>query len=320
MNHLGAFPAVSEGSEDSTIPASPGAPEPHGPENLAHGAGRRLESGASGRSVNGKWQALLAFGLAATLFIGILLAGSTAALAQAGSSSTAGSTTNAFSGYNLNLGFNLPSQPRDVDLAIRILFTFTLLTLAPSLIMLMTSFTRIVIVFSFLRTALSLQGTPSSQLLIGFSLFLTFFIMAPTYQRINDDALQPYSAGQIPSQEALQRATGHLRSFMLGQAREKDVEVFIGLAKLGPITREQLPMRVIIPGFILSELRTGFQMGFLLFIPFILIDFVVAIVLMSLGLMMLPPAFISLPLKLLLFVLVDGWTLLVRSLAASFQV
>lgn len=220
-------------------------------------------------------------------------------------------------GFSLNLG--LPNQPKDVDVAIRIVFILTLLTIAPSLVMLMTCFTRIVIVFSFLRTALSLQGTPANQLLIGFSLFLTFFIMAPTYQRINADALQPYSAGQITSQEALQRASNHMRTFMLQQARPKDMEVFVELAKIGPTTAEQLPMRVVIPGFVLSELRTGFQMGFLLFIPFILIDFVVAIVLMSLGLMMLPPAFISLPLKILLFVLVDGWSLLVRSLAASFQ-
>jgi len=230
----------------------------------------------------------------------------------------AAGATNNVSPYNFNFGLNLPSQPRDVDVAIRIVFIMTLLTLAPSIVMLMTSFTRIVIVFSFLRTALSLQGTPASQLMIGFALFLTFFIMAPTYERINADALQPYSAGQITSQEALQRATGHMRDFMLKQARAKDVEVFVELAKLGPTEPKDLPMRVIIPGFILSELRTGFQMGFVIFIPFILIDFVVAIVLMSLGLMMLPPAFISMPLKILLFVLVDGWALLVRSLAVSF--
>jgi flagellar biosynthesis protein FliP len=222
--------------------------------------------------------------------------------------------------FGFNLGLNLPNQPQDIDVAIRIVFVLTLLTLAPSLVMLMTSFTRIVIVFSFLRSALSLQAAPSSQLLIGFSLFITFFIMAPTYEKINADALQPYSAKQITSQEAFRRASEHMKKFMLQQARIKDVEVFVELAKLGPTTPEQLPMRVVIPGFVLSELRTGFQMGFLLFIPFILIDFVVAIVLMSLGLMMLPPAFISLPLKLLLFVMVDGWTLLVRSLAASFQV
>jgi flagellar biosynthesis protein FliP len=222
--------------------------------------------------------------------------------------------------FSFNLGLNLPNQPQDVDIAIRIVFIFTLLTLAPSLVMLMTSFTRIVIVFSFLRSALSLQSAPSSQLMIGFALFITFFVMAPTYEKINADALQPYSAKQITSQVAFQRASDHLKKFMLQQARTKDVEVFVELAKLGPVTPAELPMRVVIPGFVLSELRTGFQMGFLLFIPFILIDFVVAIVLMSLGLMMLPPAFISLPLKLLLFVMVDGWALVVRSLAASFQV
>jgi flagellar biosynthetic protein FliP len=248
------------------------------------------------------------------VFLVLFGIGNSSALAQAG-----GGATNNASNYNLNLGFNLPSKPRDVDIAIRIVFIMTLLTLAPSLIMLMTCFTRIIIVFSFLRTALSLQGTPATQLLVGFSLFLTFFIMAPTYQKIDADALQPYSAGQITSQEAFQRASIHMRNFMLQQSRAKDMEVFVGLAKIGPTPPEQLPMRVVIPGFVLSELRTGFQMGFLLFIPFILIDFVVAIVLMSLGLMMLPPAFISLPLKILLFVLVDGWTLLVRSLALSFQ-
>ena len=247
-------------------------------------------------------------------------AGSLDALAQGQVPSSSSGMTNIATGYNLNLGLNLPSQPRDVDVAIRIVFVLTLLTLAPSLVMLMTSFTRIVIVFSFLRSALSLQGTPASQLLIGFALFLTFFIMAPTYQRIDTEALQPYAAGKITSQEALQRATVPIRQFMLQQARAKDMEVFVGLANLGPISVDELPMRVIIPGFILSELRTGFQMGFLLFIPFILIDFVVAIVLMSLGLMMLPPAFISMPLKILLFVLVDGWSLLVKSLAVSFAV
>ena len=252
----------------------------------------------------------------------LLVVGVTNASAQtapAGGATTIG-VTNASGGLDFNFGFKLPSQPKDVDLAIRVVFLMTLLTIAPSLLMLMTSFTRIVIVFSFLRSALSLQGTPASQLMIGFSLFRTFFIMAPTYEKINQDALQPYSAGQITSQEAFQRASNHMREFMLRQARQKDIEVFVSMARLGPVTVEQLPMRVIIPGFVMSELRTGFQMGFLLFIPFILIDFVVAIVLMSLGLMMLPPAFISMPLKILLFVLVDGWSLLVQSLASSFAV
>lgn len=250
------------------------------------------------------------------LLVGLLFGGFEA-IAQTTSTAPSLSVTNNASGFNFNV--NLPSQPRDVDLAIRLVFIMTLLTLAPSLVMMMTSFTRIVIVFSFLRTAMGLQGAPASQLIIGLSLFMTFFIMAPTYEKVNSDALQPYSAGQITSQEALRRGTEHMKTFMLQHSRPKDMEVFVGLSKMGPTTPDQLPLRVIIPGFVLSELRTGFQMGFLLFIPFILIDFVVAIVLMSLGLMMLPPAFISMPLKILLFVLVDGWTLLVRSLAASFQ-
>ena len=165
--------------------------------------------------------------------------------------------------------------------------------------------------FSFLRNALSLQGVPANQIMVGFALFMTFFIMQPVYQRIDADA--------ITGTEALDNAKGHAKDFMLRQARPKDVEFFVGLAKMGPTKVEDLPMSVVVPGFILSELRTGFQMGFLLFIPFILIDFVVAIVLMSLGLLFLPPVTISMPLKILLFVLVDGWTLVVQSLAMSFR-
>jgi flagellar biosynthetic protein FliP len=154
--------------------------------------------------------------------------------------------------------------------------------------------------------------------MVGFALFLTFFIMQPVYQRIDADAIKPYSAGSITGGRALEVTKGHAKDFMLRQARPKDVEFFVGLAKMGPTKVEDLPLSVVIPGFVLSELRTGFQMGFLLFIPFILIDFVVAIVLMSLGLLFLPPVTISMPLKILLFVLVDGWTLIVRSLALSF--
>lgn len=229
--------------------------------------------------------------------------------------SQAGGSANPFS---FNIGMNMPQKPEDVDVAIRILFVITLMSLAPSLIMLMTCFTRIIIVFSFLRNALSLQGVPTNQLMVGFALFMTFFIMAPVYNKIDAEAIKPYSAKQITSTQALDRATVHVKDFMLKQARAKDVELFVGLAKMGPTAVEDLPLTVVIPGFVLSELRTGFQMGFLLFIPFILIDFVVAIVLMSLGLMFLPPVTISMPLKILLFVLVDGWTLVVRSLAMSF--
>jgi flagellar biosynthetic protein FliP len=220
--------------------------------------------------------------------------------------------------FRLNLGVETATQPQDVDAGIKVLFAITLLSLAPSIILLMTSFTRIVIVLSFVRTALSLQGTPANQIIIGLSLFITFFVMQPVWDQIDRDALQPYQAKTITSTQALSAASGHIRGFMLKQARPKDVELFVALAKLGPTAPDQLPLKVVIPGFIISELRTAFQMGFLLFVPFILIDLVVATVLMSMGMMMMPPVTISLPLKILLFVLVDGWGLVVRSLVQSF--
>jgi len=222
--------------------------------------------------------------------------------------------------FRFNIGVESSPQPKDVDIAIKILFALTLLSIAPSIILLMTSFTRIVIVLSFVRQALSLQGTPANQVIVGLSLFLTFFIMAPTWERINHDALQPYIASQITGDQAMDRASTHIRAFLLKQARAKDVELFVALAKMEPTAPDALPLRVIIPGYIISELRTAFQMGFLLFVPFILIDLIVVTVLMSMGMMMMPPATISLPLKLLLFVLVDGWSLVVRSLIQSFGI
>ena len=224
------------------------------------------------------------------------------------------SSTNSF-GFNLQL----PEDPQEFDLSIRIVIFFTLLAVAPSLMIMMTCFTRIVIVMSFLRTALALQQAPSNQLLIAFSLFLTFFIMGPVFEDINETALKPYSDGQITSQQAIDVGADRMREFMLKQTRPKDVEFFLGLSRIGPTTLENVPLRVVIPSFVLSELTTAFQMGFFLFLPFILIDFVVAIVLMSLGLMFLPPTMISMPMKLLLFVLADGWTLLVKSLVDSFN-
>lgn len=224
------------------------------------------------------------------------------------------------SGFNLNIGVNGLNQPTDVDGAIKVLGIMTLLTLAPSIILLMTCFTRIVIVLSFVRSALSLQGAPSNQIIIGLSLFLTFFIMTPVWDRVDQEALQPYRAKQITSDVALQRAAVPLRAFMLKQTRPKDVELFVAMAKLGPTPADQLPLKIVIPSFIISELRTAFQMGFLLFVPFILIDLIVATVLMSMGMMMMPPMTISLPLKILLFVLVDGWHLIVSSLVQSFGI
>ena len=241
------------------------------------------------------------------VILGLVVAGEPSVQAQQ-------SSTNSF-GFNLQL----PEDPQEFDLSIRIVIFFTLLAVAPSLMIMMTCFTRIVIVMSFLRTALALQQAPSNQLLIAFSLFLTFFIMGPVFEDINETALKPYSDGQITSQQAIDVGADRIREFMLKQTRPKDVEFFLGLSRIGPTTLENVPLRVVIPSFVLSELTTAFQMGFFLFLPFILIDFVVAIVLMSLGLMFLPPTMISMPMKLLLFVLADGWTLLVKSLVDSFN-
>ncbi len=220
--------------------------------------------------------------------------------------------------FRLNLGVEAAQQPQDVDVAIKILFTITLLSLAPSIVLLMTSFTRIVIVLSFVRSALSLQGTPANQILVGLSLFLTYFIMQPVWAKIDRDALQPYAAKQITSTEALEAASAPIRTFMLKQTRPRDVELFVELSGSGPADPATLPLRVVIPAFIISELRTAFQMGFLIFVPLVLIDLVVATVLMSMGMMMMPPATVALPLKILLFVLVDGWDLVIRSLIQSF--
>jgi len=219
---------------------------------------------------------------------------------------------------SLNIGLGNGTEPQKTDAALQLLFAVTLLSLAPSIMLLMTSFTRIAIVLSFIRHALSLQGTPSNQILIGLSLFMTFFIMAPVWDKVHQEAIAPYKSGQLEGAAALEKASHQMRLFMLKQTRPKDVELFANMARLEPTRAAELPMKVVVPGFIISELRTAFQMGFLLFIPFILIDLVVATVLMSMGMMMMPPMTISLPLKILLFVLVDGWGLIVRSLVQSF--
>lgn len=221
--------------------------------------------------------------------------------------------------FKLNFGVEAANDPKDIDSSLKILFGITLLSLAPSIMLLMTSFARTVIVLSFVRTALSLQGTPANQIIVGLSLFITFFVMSPVWENINREALQPYTAKQIDGNQALDVASKHIRTFMLRQARPKDVELFVEMAKLGPTDPQDLPLKVVIPGFIISELRTAFQMGFLLFVPFVLVDIVVSTVLMSLGMMMMPPMSIALPLKILLFVLVDGWSLVVRSIVQSFS-
>lgn len=206
----------------------------------------------------------------------------------------------------------------DLGIAIQIVFLMTLLTLAPSILMLMTAFTRILIVLGFVRNAIGVQSAPSNQIIIGIALFLTLFVMAPILDRINEDALQPYLEESITSTEAITEATGHLKSFMLAQTRQSDIEFFLGLSGMGPTRVEDVPMKVMIPSFIISELRTAFQMGFLIYLPFVLIDFLVATTLMSMGMMMMPPVIVSLPFKILLFVVVDGWYLVIRSLTQSF--
>ncbi len=219
----------------------------------------------------------------------------------------------------ISIGMQEAGQPDQVATGIKILLILTILSLAPALLIMMTAFARIVIVLSFLRQAMGTQQVPPNQMMIGLALFLTFFIMAPVFKQINENAYQPYSENKIGQEEALTRAMKPLRSFMLRQTREKDLGLFISLAKeKKPRTIEDIPTYVVIPAFVISELRTSFQIGFMIYIPFLVVDMVIASVLMSMGMMMLPPVMISLPFKLMLFVLVDGWYLIVGSLVKSF--
>jgi len=219
----------------------------------------------------------------------------------------------------VSVGVGKVSKPADVAVVLQIFFVMTVISLAPSLLMMTTSFTRIVVVLSFLRSALGTQQAPSNQIVVGLSLFLTFFIMAPVWQQINTQALQPYKAQTITQEEALKRGVAPVRKFMLSQVREKDLALFISLSKLPrPRNPDDIPTMTLIPAYMVSELKTAFQIGFLVFIPFLVLDMVVASVLMSMGMMMLPPVMISLPFKILLFVLVDGWGLVIGSLVKSF--
>ncbi|MBM3851777.1 MAG: flagellar type III secretion system pore protein FliP [Verrucomicrobia bacterium] len=240
--------------------------------------------------------------------------------AAAGTAPTVGGTADRNgTPYRLNIGLEGTGTQGEVSVALQIVFIMTLLSVAPSIVLLMTSFTRIVIVLGFVRTALGTPSAPSNQIVIGLSLFLTFFLMGPVFERVNDEALRPYLDGKITSVQALDRAGEPLKQFMLKQTRTRDLEYFLELAGQGPTAVRDLPMRIVIPAFVISELQTAFQMGFLLFLPFLVIDFLVSSVLMALGMMMMPPVTIALPLKLLLFVLVDGWHLVVRSLVQSFS-
>ena len=219
---------------------------------------------------------------------------------------------------SIQLGVDDVEDPEKISSALQVLFLLTILTLAPSILIMTTSFARIIIVLSFLRQAMGTQQTPPSQILVGLGLFLTLFVMGPTWTEINDKALQPYLNEEISQTNALKKAGEPLKTFMLRQTREKDLSLFVDISGKEPTNNQELDMSSLIPAFIISELKTAFQIGFLIYIPFLILDMVVASILLSMGMMMLPPVLISLPFKLMLFVMVDGWYLTVGSLMRSF--
>lgn len=221
---------------------------------------------------------------------------------------------------NINIGVDAANTPQEVALSMQVLFALTVLSLAPSILIMMTAFTRIIVVLSFLRSALATQQMPPNQILVGLALFLTFFTMSPYFDQVNTKALQPFMAGAISQDVALSEAIKPMREFMFKQTRENDLALFVNISESPrPNSPEEVPTTVLIPAFIISELKTAFQIGFLIYIPFIVIDMVVASTLMAMGMMMVPPSMISLPFKILLFILVDGWHLIIRSLVTSFN-
>jgi len=250
----------------------------------------------------------LAFSLAAALALGALFLAAPEASAQQLSASPN------------DINFHMSLEGGGFSKAVNILLMMTILSLAPAAIMMMTSFTRIVIVLTFLKQALGTNSTPSPKIVAGLSLFLTIFIMQPVWTEIYSGAVQPYSEGKIDQSVAMANAVGPLKGFMLKQTRESSLLLFMDLANMEPVeSPDSLPMTVVMPAFMVSELKTAFQMGFLIYLPFLVVDIVVATVLMSMGMMMLPPAMISTPFKLLLFILVDGWDITVKSLVLSFN-
>ncbi len=219
----------------------------------------------------------------------------------------------------INLGISPARSPQQVVGALQILLLLTVLTLAPTLLVLCTSFTRIIVVLSFVRTAMGTQSTPPNQVLTGLALLLTFFVMAPTIKAVNTNAIQPYLKHQISQSVALNRAVAPVRTFMFKQTRQKDIELFYAISKEPrPRTPADVPTYILIPAFVISELKTAFEIGFALYIPFVVIDMVTSSILLSMGMMMIPPIIISLPFKILVFVLVDGWNLVVAALFQSF--
>lgn len=220
----------------------------------------------------------------------------------------------------IGIDIGTADSPKDISVTLQILLLMTVLALAPSIMIMTTSYLRIIIVFHFLKNALGTQQMPPGQLLAGIALFLTFFIMAPTWKTVNDEALKPLMDGKMSLDSAYNKGIEPIRDFMFRNVRDEDLELFIGLSNLNrPGNRSELPTYVVVPAFALSELRAGFIIGFFLFIPFLMIDMIVSSILMSMGMMMLPPMLVSLPFKILLFILVDGWNLIVGSLVRSFS-
>ncbi len=258
------------------------------------------------------------WGLLAVTCLMLALAGAGVRAQQLpGASSGAESPALRLPSIELRLDGETPSAP-DLVTALQILAALTVLTLAPAILVMLTSFTRIVVVLSFVRNALSTPTVPPNQVLVGLALFLTFFTMYPTWQQVYGQAIGPYLEGQITQQEAWQRGQLPLRDFMFRNTREKDLELFVSMSGMArPERRDQVPTYILIPAFVISELKTAFQIGFVLFVPFLVIDMIVASTLMSMGMLMLPPVMISLPFKVLLFVMVDGWHLITRALLTS---
>ncbi len=219
----------------------------------------------------------------------------------------------------VNLGYKSINDPQELVTNIKILLGLTVLTLAPAILIMMTSFTRIIIVLSFVRQALGTQNMPPNQLLVGMALFITLFLMGPFFNQVNERSVQPFIAGTINQDQAIEEALTPIRGFMFNQTRDADLALFVNLSKMErPKTRADVPTTVLIPAFIISELKTAFQIGFIIYLPFLVIDMIAASVLMAMGMMMLPPVIVSLPFKIMLFVLVDGWSLIVGSLVKSF--
>ena len=221
---------------------------------------------------------------------------------------------------DLNVSLGTTENPQDVAVTLQVMALLTVITLTPGILMMTTSFVRIVVVIGFLRNALSTQNVPPNQVVLALAMFLTFYVMSPYWSAANDNGIQPYLAGEITQEEALKNVVDPMREFMFKQTREADLALFVNLADdERPETQDDVSTFTLIPAFIISELKTGFQLGFMIYIPFIVIDMIVASTLMSMGMMMLPPVMISMPFKILLFVMVDGWHLLIRSLITSFK-